>query len=163
MPCLPCKRPGDFAPNVCSPEPDLGVPRRLRFSDPGRGFCGLCQAVGNWPFKPQNWILCKVQNSQHFALRREHAIGMKVTRAVGPVGRGGDVQEGKASSPWSSQAAQGTSRGTPPAQMHGPGPLTLPLLDPCELDGHVQGGCILSAFPPCGFHHLFLLIHKLGK
>ena len=57
-----------------------------------KGFNGLCQAERNWPFKPQNWILCKVQNSQHFALRREHAIGIKVTQAVG---RGGDSPEGE--------------------------------------------------------------------
>lgn len=34
------------------------------------------------PDEPQNWILCKVQNSQHFPQRREHTIGIKVTQAM---------------------------------------------------------------------------------
>lgn len=39
------------------------------------------------PDEPQNWMLCKVQNSQHFPPRREHTIGMKVTQAMD---RGGE-------------------------------------------------------------------------
>lgn len=127
-----------------------------------KGFCVLCQAERNWPFKPQNWILCKVQNSQHFALRRKHAIGMKVTQAVG---WGEDGPEGEGVQLLVLPGGTGdltlcSARVWPDAR---PGPLSVPFENRCKLDGHVEGGCILLAFRPCGFHHLFLLIHKQRK
>lgn len=55
---------------------DLGVPRRLGFSNSGTVGRLLCTTSSRKqrPDGPQNWILCKVQNSQHFPLRREHTI-----------------------------------------------------------------------------------------
>lgn len=165
---LAVQLPRRILPELMFCQLDLGVPRRPRFSNSGiveRFLCTISSRKKR-PDVPQNWILSKVQNTQHFPPRREHTIGMKMTQAMDWGGAYPKVD-------FQLHVLSGITKWIVVCpdvsdQMQNAGLIYMPFVNQSELDGNIGnpgigGGCMLLAFPPCGFHHLLLLMHKQGK